>query len=82
MTCNTWDAAFFRSSASFSSLVSRATCASRLAIEGLRGRTVFGALRLLRAAIFRRCALGDSPPALERRRIAARRLRIRHLLLA
>ena len=35
-------------------------------------------MRLLRAAVFRRCALAGSPPALERRRIAAPRLRTRH----
>ena len=50
--------------------------------DELRGRIAFGAMRLLRATVLRRCAFAGSPPALERRRIAARRLRIRHLLLA
>src|SRR6516164_7553476 len=35
-------------------------------------------MRLLRAAAFGACALGDLPPALDRRRIAAPRLRTRH----
>jgi len=36
----------------------------------------------LRAAVFRRCALVGSPPALDRRRIAAPRLRTRHFKIS
>src|SRR6516225_3054276 len=64
------------SSVSRSSRVSLATFVSLRAADGLR--TTFGAMRLLRAAVFRPCALGDLPPALDRRRIAAPRLRTRH----
>src|SRR5262245_42357419 len=46
--------------------------------EAPRRRTTFGAARLLRAAAFRASALGDLPPALDRRRIAAPRVRTRH----
>jgi hypothetical protein len=60
-------------SASSRSRVSRATFASKSAADELRERTVFGAIPLLRATVFRRCALVGSPPALDRRRIAAPR---------
>src|SRR5262249_55510261 len=63
------------------SRVSRATFVSWRAADELRGRTACGAIRLLRA-VFRRCALAGPPPALERRRIVAPRLRTRHLGLA
>src|SRR6516165_4263644 len=63
-------------SASSRSRASRATSVSSR--EELRERTAFGATRLLRAAAFPPCALGDLPPALDRRRIAAPRLRTRH----
>ena len=43
-----------------------------------RRRIVFGAIPLLRPAVLRRCALVGSPPALDRRRIAAPRLKTRH----
>ena len=56
--------------ASLNSRVSRATFVSSRAADELRGRPAFGAMRLLRAAAFRACALGDLSPALERRRIA------------
>src|SRR6476659_5555915 len=59
------------SSASSRSRASRATSVSRLAVEVMRGCPAFGAIRLLRAAAFGACALGDLAPALERRRIAA-----------
>jgi hypothetical protein len=39
--------------------------------DGLRERTAFGVMRLLRAPVFRRCALAGSPPALDRRLIAS-----------
>src|SRR5262249_24808240 len=45
--------------------------------DDLREHTTFGAKRLLRATVFRRGALVGSPPALDRRRIAAPRLRTR-----
>ena len=54
---------------SFSSFVSRATFVSSRAADALRERTAFGAMRLLRTAVFRRCALVGSPPALDRRRM-------------
>src|SRR4051794_41101443 len=43
------------------------------AADELRGRAAFGVMRLLR--VLRRCAFAGSPPALERRRIAAPRFR-------
>ena len=55
MTCNTSDAAFFCSSASFSSLVSRATFVSRLAMRTARAPSLWRNAAL-RAAVFRRCA--------------------------
>ena len=78
MTLSTSALAACRCNNSFSSRVSRATFVSRLAVEVLRGCPAFGAMRLLRAAAFGACALGDLPPALDRRRIAAPRLRTRH----
>src|SRR6516164_2117297 len=69
MRRNTSAVAFSRSSASSRSRVSRATLVSSQAPDELRERTVFGAMRLLRAAAFGACALGDLPPALDRRRI-------------
>jgi hypothetical protein len=67
MTRNISEVAVCCSTASFSSRVSRATFVSSRADE-LRERTAFGAIRLLRAAVFRPGALGDLPPALDRRR--------------
>src|SRR5215831_20098996 len=61
------------------SRVSLATFVSLRAADELRGRTAFNAMRLLRVTVLRRCALAGSPPALDRRRIAAPRLRTRHL---
>src|SRR5262245_41336764 len=58
--------------------MSRATFLSSRAADELRERTAFAAMRLLRVAVFRRCALVGSPPALDRRRIAAPQLRTRH----
>src|SRR5262249_38235545 len=57
--------------ASSRSRVSRATFVSSRPADELRERTVFGAMQLLRATGLRPCALACSPPALERRRIAA-----------
>ncbi len=59
--------------------MSRATFVSSRAADEFRKRTAFGAMRLLRVVVFRRCALVGSPSALDRRRIAAPRLRTRHL---
>src|SRR5215471_21454322 len=52
-----------------------------MASEAVRSRTVFDAVRLFRAVLSGACALIDSPPALERRRIAAPRLSTGHLAL-
>src|SRR5262249_7502276 len=81
ITRNTSAVAFSRSSASSRSRVRRATFVSSRAADELRGRTAFGAMRALRAAAFGACALRDLPPALDRRRIAAPRLRTGHLAL-
>jgi class 3 adenylate cyclase len=74
----------------FSDLVGSTALSARMDPEDLReiisayqkcvAETVqrFGEMRLLRAAAFGACALGDLPPALDRRRIAAPRLRKRH----
>src|SRR5262249_42740196 len=78
ITCSTSDVAAFCSSASFSSRLSFATSVSLRAGDELRRRTALGALSLLRAAAFGACALGDLPPALDRRRIAAPWLGTRH----
>jgi hypothetical protein len=51
--------------------VSLATFVSSRAADELRGRTAFDVARLLRATVLGRCAFAGSPPALERRRIAA-----------
>ena len=64
-------------SAASRSRVSRATFVPSRTADDLREGAV-GARRLLRAPVLRRCALVCSPPALERRRIAAPRLRTRH----
>src|SRR6516162_1171443 len=66
------------SSASSRSRASRAIFALSPATDELRLCVTFRAMRLLRAAAFGACALGDLPPALDRRRIAAPRLRTRH----
>src|SRR5262249_55431587 len=71
----------WRCSASSRSRASRAISVSSPPEEEPWGRTAFGAMRLLRAGVLRRCALAVSPPALERRRIAAPRLRTRPLLV-
>jgi hypothetical protein len=64
--------------ASFSSFVSRATLVSSRAADELLGSSTFDVTRLLRATVLRRCTLIGSPPAVERRRIVAPRLRTRH----
>src|SRR6516225_8767247 len=68
MTLSTSAVAHCRCNDSFSSRVRCATFVSWL-VEDLRGRPAFDAMRLLRAAAFRPCALGDLPPALDRRRM-------------
>src|SRR6516225_9189956 len=79
MTRRISDVAVCLASASSRSRVSRATFVSSRAVDELRERTVTGTMRLLRATVFRRCALADLPPALDRRRIfAAPRLRTTH----
>ena len=78
MTRSTRPSPSAAASASSRSRVSRATFVSSRAADELRGRTAFGVMRLLRAPVLRRCAFAGSPPALERRRIAAPRLRTRH----
>src|SRR6516164_4691345 len=65
-------------SASSRSRASRSTFVASRAADDLRERTTVGALRLLRVTAFGPCALGDLPPALDRRRIATPRLRTRH----
>src|SRR5215472_4738780 len=65
MTLSTSAVAHCRCNDSFSSRVSRATFVSSRAADELRGRTAFGAIRLLRTAVFRRGALGGSQPALD-----------------
>ena len=78
MMLRTSAVAFSCCRASFSSLVSRATFVSRPGAKERRGRAAFDATRVLRATVLRRGALAGSPPALDRRRIAAPRLRTRH----
>jgi hypothetical protein len=63
------EVAFCCSSASSRSRVSRASFVSSRATDEMRGRLAFGVVPLLRAAAFGLCALGDLPPALDRRRI-------------
>ena len=57
--------------ASLNSRVSRATTVSAPAADELRECTAFRAMRLLPAAAFGACALGELPLALERRLIAS-----------
>src|SRR5262249_203586 len=64
--------------ASFSSLVSRATFVSSRAADELLGRATFDVTPLFCAPVLGRSAFAGSPPALDRRRIAAPRLRTRH----
>jgi hypothetical protein len=59
------------SRASFSSRLRSSSCFRRLAAEELRRRMAFGALRRFSVIILRRRVLAGSPPALERRLIAA-----------
>src|SRR6516162_4181718 len=70
------------SSASSRSRASRAFFALSPATDELLGRAAFDVTRLLRTPVLRRCAFAGSPPALERRRITAPRIRTRHLALA
>jgi hypothetical protein len=69
MTRNISEVAVCCSNDSFNARVSRATLVSLPAADELPGRTAFEVTLLLRAAAFRPCALGDLPPALDRRRI-------------
>ena len=71
MTRNTSAVAVSRSSASSRSRVSRAIFVSSRAADELRERPTFGVMRLLRAAAFGACAVGDLPPALELRLTAS-----------